>query len=112
EYPLGTEKINEEGYTIIKVAMEGKQREKWKFKHRLVWEKHNGKIPNDSIVVFLDKNKLNLDISNLAIIHKSINSILNINKCYSDNPEETKVRITQALLISKRAEVERSIHDE
>lgn len=112
ELPLGTERVNADGYVVKKMQMKGTHNERWKFKHRLVWEKHNGKIPDDSIVVFLDKNRLNLDISNLAIIPKRINSIMNINKWYSDNPEETKVRITQALLISKRAEVERSIHDE
>lgn len=109
EYPLGTEKINEEGYTIIKVAMEGKQREKWKFKHRVIYERFYGALEKGEMVIFLDGDKRNFDIDNLEKISRGTNAMMNVRKWHTDNAEITKVRILQAKLMSKRAEMEERI---
>ena len=71
--PVGSERINKDGYVEVKV----KDPKTWKLKHRLVWEDAYGKIPRDCIVIFRDGNKQNLDLDNLILIKKSVNAVLN-----------------------------------
>ena len=59
----------------------------WQPLHRHVWEKHNGAIAKDKVVVFKDGNTLNCDISNLQLISKADNAIRNSIHRY---PEELK----------------------
>lgn len=40
-------------------------------KHRYVWEKHNGKIPQDHVVKFKDGDFMNCDISNLYVMSRA-----------------------------------------
>lgn len=70
---VGSERINVDGYVEIKV----REPSVWKLKHRIVWEKHNGPIPDGYIIILRDGNKTNTDLSNLMIIKKSTNAILN-----------------------------------
>ena len=71
--PIGSEVLRDDGYLQVKIA----EPDVWKLKHRLVWEQHNGPIPEGGLVVFRDGNPLNTDISNLALIDKSVNVRLN-----------------------------------
>ena len=71
--PVGSERVNVDGYIEIKV----KDPNKWKLKHRVVWEQHNGKIPPDKIVIFKDNNPLNCTIDNLMLISKEENLKMN-----------------------------------
>lgn len=41
---------------------------KWEMLHVWLWKKHNGRIPKGYIVVFKDKNTMNVDIKNLEMI--------------------------------------------
>lgn len=61
-------KIGNHGYYIIKFRIGDNY--KSLLKHRLVWEYHNGKIPDNHIIHHIDENKLNNDISNLKCINK------------------------------------------
>jgi len=72
--PVGTEIVDSYGYVKVKVA----EPRTWKFKHRLVWEQHYGKIPDGCIVVFRDGNKMNTDIKNLAMISRATHSRLSV----------------------------------
>ena len=71
--PIGSEIVRSDGYIQVKVA----DPDVWQLKHRLVWEEHNGPVPEGGLVVFRDGNRLNTDISNLALIDKSVNARLN-----------------------------------
>ena len=71
--PVGSERINVDGYIEVKV----KDPKTWKAKHRLIWEEHNGPVPKNHVVVFKDGNKLNTDISNLALVSKSVHARMN-----------------------------------
>lgn len=73
---IGSERINVDGYVEIKVA----EPNIWKLKHRVVWEKHYGKVPADSAVLILDRNKTNCDISNLKLIKRK--ELLVMNRCH------------------------------
>lgn len=64
---VGYERISVDGYVEIKVA----EPNKFKLKHRLVWEQHNGTIPKGFNVQFKDKNPQNVTIENLYLISRS-----------------------------------------
>ena len=68
----GDESKSIDGYTYVKIADND-----WRLKHRVLWEKANGPIPDDHIVVFKDNNQLNFDINNLQLISKSENMLRN-----------------------------------
>lgn len=89
---IGSERINRDGYIEIKVA----EPNKWKLKHRFVWESKNEKIPSNCIVIFKDNDKLNTDIENLMMITKAENIVMNksgLSK-YKSEFKETAVLIS------------------
>lgn len=92
--PVGSERINKDGYTEVKV----KDPRTWKLKHRLIWEQHNGAIPKGYIAVFKDNNKQNLDINNLLLIKKSENLILNNTGLCQCNGETKEIAVNIAKL--------------
>lgn len=63
ETEFGQAVINHGGYVYITSGENSR-----KFLHRLVWEKHNGEIPEGYQIHHIDGNKLNNDISNLQLI--------------------------------------------
>lgn len=65
--PVGSERINVEGYVEVKVA-EGKP---WRHKQRVVWEEAHGKLPSDVVVSFKDGNKQNCELDNLYLATKA-----------------------------------------
>lgn len=99
--PVGTESVrrnykkNQE-YVYVKVA----EPNKWKMKHIVTWEKHNGPIPKGKVIIFLDGNSLNTDIANLMLIDRAIHVIMNHMGLRQDNPEGTEAAIRVAKLIS------------
>lgn len=71
--PVGSERVDIEGYTSIKVA----DPDVWKLKHRVLWEEHHGrKLEDGEIVVFLDGDKSNLEIDNLRVMHRKHSAAL------------------------------------
>lgn len=100
QVPVGTEVVNaySDWYRLRKVSMTGKQNERWKFVHRLVWEEHHGPIPKGCCIIFRDGNKMNCDISNLAMVERGELSIMGKKGYFSDNPQVTDIGITLAKL--------------
>ena len=97
--PVGTE-VFRDGYVRLKLrdGAELKQWDRWVAKHRLVWEQAHGPIPEGMMVVFLDGNTRNCELSNLALVSKEENGIMNTKKLRSQNAQATKVAITVAKL--------------
>lgn len=93
ELPVGTIVIAPDGYKIRKKQMEGEQWERWEFLHRTTWEEHYGPIPEGGMIIFKDGNKLNCDISNLALITKRENAALNKLGLRSEDPDLTEAGI-------------------
>ena len=60
--PIGYETVRNDGYVYVKTKT-GMQK-----KHRLVWQLHHGEIPKDMRVNFLDGNKTNCSLANLALV--------------------------------------------
>lgn len=65
--PVGTERITADGYIEVKI----KDPRTWAQKHRLIWEKHNGKIQKGFNVQFRDGNRQNLALENLYLISRN-----------------------------------------
>lgn len=70
--PVGSERINVDGYIEIKIE----EPNKWMLKHRWVWQQEHGEMPKGTMIIFKDGNKLNTDIGNLMMITNGINGRL------------------------------------
>lgn len=68
--PIGYERTTKDGYVEVKVR-DGEKQKNFELKHRLVWEKHNGKIPKGNNIQFKDGNRLNCKIDNLYMISRA-----------------------------------------
>lgn len=79
---------------------------KWKLKKQLVYEKHNGKISSDEIIVFLDKDNFNFDISNLYKLNKKEFGLIQLNRLLTTDRGLTMLGIMWVKLIRKIKEVE------
>lgn len=95
--PVGSERITVDGYTEIKI----KEPNVWVGKHRYIYEKHYGKIPEGYNVMFADKNKQNFDIDNLILVSKHEDLIMNSKKLLYNDKELTKSGHLVAKVISK-----------
>ena len=63
---VGSEWIDRDGYVFVKVA----EPDKWKQKHRVVWESVNGAIPEGYNVQFKNHNRQDCRIENLYLISR------------------------------------------
>ena len=95
--PVGTERFAKDGYIEVKV----KDPNVWELKHRYIYKKHHGEIPNGYNVIFADKNISNFDIDNLILVSKAEMLILNKNKIIFEDKDFTKVVVNIAKLINK-----------
>lgn len=95
--PVGDERIDVDGYTYIKVE----QPNKWKLKHRVLWEEKYGDIPKGYNLIFADGNKQNLDLDNLILVSNSELFILNQKALYKKDKELTKSGVAIAKVIDK-----------
>lgn len=98
--PVGSERINVDGYHVIKIA----EPNKWRFKHLLVWEEHKGKIPKGHAVIFGDKNRDNLDPDNLILVTKKQLLVLIRNKLIQGDADLTRTGVIIADLYQKISE--------
>lgn len=64
--PVGSESIDVDGYVKVKIQ----DPSKWELKHRIIWSERFGEVPDHYAVIFVDGDKRNFDIHNLALIHR------------------------------------------
>jgi len=86
---IGTVIEDSQGYLHIKIGDKKKKHQNYELLHRHIWEKVNGKVPDDSYLIFLDGNRKNCDLSNLCLIPKSYIAILMKNNLRSEDKELT-----------------------
>jgi hypothetical protein len=101
--PVGSERVNVEGYVEIKVA----DPRKWQLKHRVIWEEENGPIPKSHAVIFGDGNRSNTEIDNLILVSRKQLARLNQNNLIQDNADLTRAGIVIADIYSKISERKR-----
>jgi hypothetical protein len=99
--PVGSERVNVDGYIEIKVA----EPNKWRLKHQVIWEEHNRPIPKGYAVIFGDRNPKNLDINNLILVSRKQLLIMNRNKLIQEDPELTKTGTIIADVLIKIGEI-------
>ena len=86
--PVGSERIDsKDGYILVKVA----EPNKWQMKHQYVWEQHHGKVRDGYVVIMLDGNRLNTDITNLKCIRRRELLIMNRNGLRGQTAELTDI---------------------
>lgn len=95
--PIGSERVNVDGYTEVKVE----DPNKWTLKHKLIWENHNGPVPEGYAVIFADRNKSNLDINNLLLLSRQQLLIMNRNKLIQNDIDLTKTGVIIADIYQK-----------
>lgn len=86
-----------DGYTRVKVG----EPNVWKLKHRKIYEENFGEIPENHVVVFLDKNPKNFNIDNLALVSRSELALLNHFRLFSEESKASEAGIKVAKIISK-----------
>lgn len=97
--PIGYERVDIEGYVYVKVQ-DLHQNRNFRQKHYLVWEQHYGPVPKGYQLRFLDGNRQNCDISNLALV--SVSEKLILSKMQrTTNPELHKTQILVAQVMDK-----------
>ena len=95
--PIGSERISRDGYTEIKVA----EPDKWKLKHRLIWEEANGPVPKGYALIFGDGDKRNIKLDNLLLVSRAQLARLNQNHLIQNDIELTRTAINVVDLIVK-----------
>jgi hypothetical protein len=93
--PVGTEITDMYGYVKVKT----RNPKTWKFKHRLIWEKENGPVPEGCAVIFADGDKRNFKPGNLVLVSRKELAVLNrLNMLSSKNEDITKISVGIARL--------------
>ena len=96
-YPIGSERIKSDGMSQVKIA-----KDKWEYKQRYIYSQYYGvELTSDDYIIFLDQDKTNFDINNLAKITRRESSIIANQQMFSKNPEITKLGINIAKLMIK-----------
>lgn len=104
---IGSERITKDGYIMIKVR-DGCLNKNWELKHRWLYEKEYGKIPEGYNLIFLDGNKQNLDLDNLKLVSKSEDLIMNNHNLFSNDPAITDTGTLIAKVIDKANKVKQN----
>jgi hypothetical protein len=69
--PLGSTRINGDGYLDRKVAETGYPPRDWRAVHILMWEEQHGPLPSGHAVVFKDGDRTHIEIDNLECITRA-----------------------------------------
>ncbi len=106
---IGYERIDRDGYTLIKVSDEGPWHKRWKHKHKVLWEKENGPIPSGHALIFADSNRQNFDLNNLILVSKKQLMILNKKHLIQNDADLTRTGVIVANLYQKIYEVKKNV---
>ena len=100
--PIGTEKMSSDGYIYVKVDNQPKAKKyvNWKLKHRLIYEREVGPIPNGYLVAFADGDRTNFDVKNLILISPQEKMLMARYKFHKNDAELTKagLNVTKLML--------------
>jgi hypothetical protein len=69
--PIGTERTSKDGYLERKINNDLPMQARWRAVHLVLWEEHNGPVPSGHAVVFVNGNKRDIHIENLALITRA-----------------------------------------
>lgn len=96
--PVGSIRYQKDGYMYIKEN----DRNKWVLYQRYLWEKHyHKKLPKNMVVIFLDGNKRNFAINNLAAVTRSELMYINHQHLHFNDTELSRSGILIAKVLIK-----------
>lgn len=98
--PVGTERINGDGYIDVKIA----DPRTWKGKHIIIWEEANGPVPEGHVVIFADRDKLNVVLDNLLLVSRKELAVMNKRGLIANSAEMTKTGLAIADIYLKIGE--------
>ncbi len=101
--PVGSEVKDGEGYVKIKIA----EPNRWRYKHRLVYEQFYGAIPPGGLVIFADGNIYNFEPENLVVMTRSENAYTTSTNLRSTDASLTKTGLAVAKIDLKIREIEK-----
>lgn len=105
---VGSERIDKDGYTLIKISNEGGMWKRWALKHRVVWEEHyKMKVPKGSVIIFADGDRSNFSIENLICVSRNELRVLNKCSLIKNDVELTKTGLNVARIRIKLAELKK-----
>jgi len=81
------------GYACVKTGNKNKPIRQMQ---ALIWEKANGEIPDGHAVIFLDGNRSNFSLENLALVSRAELAYMNRNNLRSPNPDITRLGVALA----------------
>lgn len=84
--PIGYERTTPDGIRQRKISDTGVTRSDWVPLHVMLWEKYNGPIPGNHIVIFKDKDRSNLSIENLECMSRA--ELMRRNSYHTNYPKE------------------------
>lgn len=93
---VGSERITKDGYVEVKVE----EPNRWRLKHRVVWESVHGPIPKGKCIIFLNGNKTDVGIGNLMLIKRGTNARMNQSGLRFADKESTRVAVGVGELLS------------
>jgi hypothetical protein len=76
-YVLGALRVNSDGYIDMRVSFD-KGAKGWRALHRILWQDAHGPVPPGHIVVFKDRDRLNVELENLELITLADNARRNV----------------------------------
>lgn len=92
--PIGSERINSDGFIQVKLTDTGYPPKDWVMKSRIVWEESRGeKMPKGHILRFIDGNKLNIDPTNLLLVTRGEHCVMNRWLKINDMPEDGLITV-------------------
>jgi len=89
--PLGSERTDKDGYTLIKVSEPNPHTgasTRFRYKHVVVWESEHGHVPEGYVVSFKDGNKANCSLENLELLSRA--ALCYLNKNSGNLPDELR----------------------
>ena len=95
-HPIGSERLDCEGYLHRKITDTGHTKRDYRLVHHIAWQSVHGEIPKGCYIVFVDGNKSNFDISNLACLTKAENMKRNTIHRFSPELKEA-IRLVRKL---------------
>ncbi len=112
---VGYERIDKDGYVLVKVQDDGPWHKRWRHKHKVLWEEAYGPIPKGHAIVFGDRDRKNLDLDNFVCVSRAQLAILNNFKLIQREADLTRTGVIIAdmyMKISDRKKIKDSVRSE
>ena len=101
--PINSIIESSQGYLYIKIndIKNVKKSVNYQLLHHYIWEHEKGNIPENHVIIFLDGDRKNCSIKNLATVPQSYNTLMMKYNLKSENQEITKTAIEWCKLYEK-----------